>query len=72
MLLTSVMVLSFSIVGLPGSSTVGRAAAAVAPGASTPHAAQGRAKKRRPRPQKAKKADKPDKKPKKNDRGFEL
>ena len=73
MLITSLMVLSLSIAGLPGLWSIGHAAAATAaaPQTGSRHPVQARAKKRRPRPQKTK-AKKTDTKPKKNDRGFEL
>jgi hypothetical protein len=74
MLISLLVVLSLSIIGLPGLQSTGHAA--VASGA-TPvravHGGQGRTtnnkKKRRTRPAKVKKTEK---KSKKNDRGFEL
>jgi len=73
MLITSLMVLSLSIAGLPGVWSIGPVAAAtgVAPQVGPRHAVQARAKKRRPRPHKTK-VKKTETKPKKNDRGFEL
>ena len=75
MLISSLLVLSLSIVALPGAHSGAQAAVApIAAPASNLHGRQARAKakKKRPRPAKAAKTVKKPDKAKKNDRGFEL
>jgi hypothetical protein len=67
------VVLSLSLLGLPGLTAGSVTAAWAAPAPRAVHGVQARKKKRAARPKKmkaAKKADEPKKK--KNDRGFEL
>jgi hypothetical protein len=67
------VVLSLSLLGLPGLTPGSATMAWAAPAPPTAHAVQARKKKRASRPKKVKAAKKTeDPKKKKNDRGFEL